>query len=169
MYRRDPANIKWSDAGVDYVVESTGVFTTIEKASVSLILTWFTAKWFHPFCFHLLIILTFVLSWLMTICVTCRLTWRAALRGWWSLPQVLMLPCLSWVSTTRSTKTPWKLSGEFASVATDYFCRDLFFSLVSQVICVWFLISCNFRLIYMINKYVLSQKFVTNKFGAVVG
>lgn len=34
--RRDPANIKWSDAGVDYVVESTGVFTTIEKASVSL-------------------------------------------------------------------------------------------------------------------------------------
>lgn len=34
-YRRDPANIKWSDAGVDYVVESTGVFTTIEKASVS--------------------------------------------------------------------------------------------------------------------------------------
>lgn len=34
-YRRDPANIKWSDAGVDYVVESTGVFTTVEKASVS--------------------------------------------------------------------------------------------------------------------------------------
>lgn len=36
MYRRDPTNIKWGDAGVDYVVESTGVFTTIEKASVSL-------------------------------------------------------------------------------------------------------------------------------------
>lgn len=33
--RRDPANIKWADAGADYVVESTGVFTTIEKASVS--------------------------------------------------------------------------------------------------------------------------------------
>ena len=33
--RRDPANIKWSDAGADYVVESTGVFTNIEKASVS--------------------------------------------------------------------------------------------------------------------------------------
>uniref|UniRef100_A0A7N6BN13 Glyceraldehyde-3-phosphate dehydrogenase n=1 Tax=Anabas testudineus TaxID=64144 RepID=A0A7N6BN13_ANATE len=32
----DPANIKWSDAGVDYVVESTGVFTTVEKASVTV-------------------------------------------------------------------------------------------------------------------------------------
>uniref|UniRef100_A0AAQ5XRC1 Glyceraldehyde-3-phosphate dehydrogenase n=1 Tax=Amphiprion ocellaris TaxID=80972 RepID=A0AAQ5XRC1_AMPOC len=35
VFHEDPANIKWSDAGVDYVVESTGVFTTIEKASVS--------------------------------------------------------------------------------------------------------------------------------------
>merc|ERR550534_1788034 len=29
---RDPADIKWSDAGAEYVVESTGVFTTLEKA-----------------------------------------------------------------------------------------------------------------------------------------
>ena len=29
----DPSNIKWGDVGADYVVESTGVFTTIEKAS----------------------------------------------------------------------------------------------------------------------------------------
>ncbi|XP_040819004.1 glyceraldehyde-3-phosphate dehydrogenase-like [Ochotona curzoniae] len=29
---RDPANIKWGDAGAQYVVESTGVFTTMEKA-----------------------------------------------------------------------------------------------------------------------------------------
>ncbi|XP_053307146.1 glyceraldehyde-3-phosphate dehydrogenase [Spea bombifrons] len=33
---RDPSNIKWGDAGADYVVESTGVFTTIEKASLHL-------------------------------------------------------------------------------------------------------------------------------------
>ncbi|KAL1786517.1 glyceraldehyde-3-phosphate dehydrogenase [Sigmodon hispidus] len=29
---RDPANIKWGDAGAQYIVESTGVFTTMEKA-----------------------------------------------------------------------------------------------------------------------------------------
>ena len=32
---RDPKAIPWGKAGADYVVESTGVFTTIEKASVS--------------------------------------------------------------------------------------------------------------------------------------
>jgi len=30
---RDPANIKWGDAGADYVVESTGVFTTLDTAA----------------------------------------------------------------------------------------------------------------------------------------
>ena len=32
----DPANIKWGEAGADYVVESSGVFTTTEKAQVHL-------------------------------------------------------------------------------------------------------------------------------------
>jgi glyceraldehyde 3-phosphate dehydrogenase len=33
---RDPAEIPWSEAGAEYVVESTGVFTTTEKAKAHL-------------------------------------------------------------------------------------------------------------------------------------
>ncbi|KAK4686896.1 glyceraldehyde 3-phosphate dehydrogenase (phosphorylating), partial [Tremellales sp. Uapishka_1] len=33
---RDPANIQWGESGADYVVEATGVFTTIDKASAHL-------------------------------------------------------------------------------------------------------------------------------------
>jgi glyceraldehyde 3-phosphate dehydrogenase len=33
---RDPANIQWGSAGADYVVESTGVFTTTDKASAHM-------------------------------------------------------------------------------------------------------------------------------------
>lgn len=33
---RDPAEIKWSEAGAEYVVESSGVFTTIDKANAHI-------------------------------------------------------------------------------------------------------------------------------------
>ncbi|XP_046875251.1 glyceraldehyde-3-phosphate dehydrogenase-like [Hypomesus transpacificus] len=36
FHEKDPTNIKWADAGATYVVESTGVFTNIEKASFHL-------------------------------------------------------------------------------------------------------------------------------------
>src|SRR4030065_2956158 len=29
---KDPANLKWNEVGADYVIESTGLFTVIEKA-----------------------------------------------------------------------------------------------------------------------------------------
>jgi glyceraldehyde 3-phosphate dehydrogenase len=34
--KRDPAEIPWSETGAEYIVESTGVFTTTEKASAHL-------------------------------------------------------------------------------------------------------------------------------------
>ncbi|PIA37694.1 hypothetical protein AQUCO_03000323v1 [Aquilegia coerulea] len=34
--KRDPAEIPWGDYGVDFVVESSGVFTTLEKASLHI-------------------------------------------------------------------------------------------------------------------------------------
>jgi glyceraldehyde 3-phosphate dehydrogenase len=33
---KDPAEIKWGDVGANYVVESTGVFTTIDKANLHI-------------------------------------------------------------------------------------------------------------------------------------
>ena len=33
---RDPANIEWGVAGAEYVMESTGIFTTMEEARAHL-------------------------------------------------------------------------------------------------------------------------------------
>ncbi|XP_031252794.1 glyceraldehyde-3-phosphate dehydrogenase GAPCP2, chloroplastic-like isoform X2 [Pistacia vera] len=34
--KRDPAEIPWGDYGVEYIVESSGVFTTTDKASAHI-------------------------------------------------------------------------------------------------------------------------------------
>eukprot|EP00794_Sanderia_malayensis_P015256 gene15256-16831_t len=34
--KRDPGEIPWSEAGAEYVVESTGIFTTLDKANVHM-------------------------------------------------------------------------------------------------------------------------------------
>ena len=34
---KDPANIPWASAGAEYIVESTGVFTTIDKCAYTLL------------------------------------------------------------------------------------------------------------------------------------
>ena len=34
--RRDPSKLPWGTLGVEYVVESTGIFTTIDKAKAHI-------------------------------------------------------------------------------------------------------------------------------------
>lgn len=91
-----PAEIPWDTAGATYVVESTGVFLSIEKASVSRRKTNHTQKCTQG-------ILT---------CLNHRLTSKLALSVWLCLHHHLMLQCLSWVLMRTSMTPPaWPLSG----------------------------------------------------------
>ena len=38
---KDPANINWASVGAEYIVESTGVFTTIDKCAYTLLFSLF--------------------------------------------------------------------------------------------------------------------------------
>lgn len=47
---KDPKAIPWASVGATYIVESTGVFTTIEKASVSIyLMIYFIQKYEYLF------------------------------------------------------------------------------------------------------------------------
>lgn len=98
--RRDPANIKWGDAGATYVVESTGVFTTIEKASVCS-RSYYVSH--QSYC---------ALPVSEPLLFSARLTLRVVPRESSSLPPVQMHLCLSWASTMRNMIIPLKLSGK---------------------------------------------------------
>ncbi|UYV68547.1 GAPDH [Cordylochernes scorpioides] len=47
-HRRSPASIPWGKVGAEYVVESTGVFTTIDKSKVPASITFFLARPYLP-------------------------------------------------------------------------------------------------------------------------
>merc|ERR1712014_295752 len=54
---RDPTAIQWGSAGAEYVVESTGVFTTTEKASAHFL------EELKKLLFLLLVLMHLCLSW----------------------------------------------------------------------------------------------------------
>ena len=57
-------------------------------------------------------------TWIFNLISThCRLTWRVVPRESSSLHPVLMPPCSSWVSTTKSMTNPSRLSGKNQSIS----------------------------------------------------
>lgn len=110
---REPKAIPWAKAGAEYVVESTGVFTTIEKASVREIQTRVILR-------STRIVEPYLNSIFLGV---CRLTWKAAPRKLSSPPRRLTRRCSSsvwiWMLTIRASRsspmprappTAWHLS-----------------------------------------------------------
>lgn len=87
-----PAEIPWGSAGAEYVVESTGVFLSKEKANVSRRKNAPTHK---QKCTHSIL-----------TCLDHRLTSKLVLSVWLCLLHHLMLQCLSWVLMRTSMTLP---------------------------------------------------------------
>ena len=69
---RDPNAIPWKEAGADYVVESTGVFTTTEKASAHFSgqqLSFFTMS---ESCKYILLSIDININLVSTTCFSIR-------------------------------------------------------------------------------------------------
>ena len=85
---KDPAKIPWGADGAEYVVESTGVFTTIEKVEHSFALI---SK-----CIQGVLSCNLFSSILSRFClfVRLKLTWLVVRRRSSSLRRLQMRPCM---------------------------------------------------------------------------
>ena len=81
---RDPADIPWGDMGVDYVIDSTGVFTTIPKAEAHIQVSIHLVLVIRP-CF------------IVFVSYFHFFDYRVAQRRLSLLHHLLTPPCLSWV------------------------------------------------------------------------
>jgi hypothetical protein len=124
---RDPADIPWGEAGADYVVESTGVFTTVDKASAHfkvflLILAVVFCIIFNKmskFCFGLMTNFAFKFGVLINIGFDRRVEPRRS-----SFLLLLLMPqCLSWASTTRPTRMTLSVFVCLVCECFPWYCR----------------------------------------------
>lgn len=100
-----PSEIPWGSAGADYVVESTGVFLTTEKAGVSRSKNKRAQRNAHTAFWTRL---------------HHRLTSKLVLSVWLCLLHHPMLQCLSWVlMRTNMTPPAWPLSGNIHNLITS--------------------------------------------------
>lgn len=105
-----PAEIPWGSVGAKYVVESTGVFLSLEKAGVSTLVSINTDQ-NRSRSFTLADWNSFLLVFSNHSC-----TWMAALSVLLCPPPHPTHRCLSWESTrTNMTPAAWTLSGNTES------------------------------------------------------
>lgn len=103
LMNRNPEEIPWAEAGADYVVESTGVFTDQDKAAahIKVCANKFLTLWelvLSTVSVSLSSWIKYFFFWLSFLVL------REVQKRLWFLPQVRMPPCLLWVSTRRSTR-----------------------------------------------------------------
>lgn len=142
-----PTEIPWGQAGAKYVVESTGVFLSVEKASVSTVASTLTKT--NPDFRNGL----FPFAYLTSFSRSCQIrpTCRAALSVSLCPPLHPMPQCLSWESTrTNMTPPAWPSSGNMKSPLYIYSERSL--------ICrIWFDFCYDLLSLFVISQFGINQ------------